>query len=319
MKFGAIIVAAGLSSRMNAFKPMLELADSTVIKTAVKTLNLANIHPIFVVTGYESSKLEKHLSHTSITFIHNPQFATTDMFYSAKLGMSAIKEQCDAFFFLPADTPLFSLRTIESMKMHMVENHCDVVSPSYEGKGGHPLLIRNASISQLISYMGNNGLRGALKQFDGIKSRLELSDLGTTLDADYPEDYEKLQQYARLHICQKPLSYNAQLHLSRETSFWSPQLSQLLQLTHENHSMRQSCSLLGISYNNGWRMIKIAEHQLGFPLLISQKGGKTGGGSYLTPKGKAFLNAYLKFEKEVSQAAKISFEKHFHPFSSELI
>ena len=37
MKTGAVVLAAGLSSRMKSFKPMLPLAGSTVIKTAIST------------------------------------------------------------------------------------------------------------------------------------------------------------------------------------------------------------------------------------------------------------------------------------------
>ena len=51
METGAVVVAAGLSSRMKSFKPMLPLAGSTVIKTAISTLRAAGVTTIVVVTG----------------------------------------------------------------------------------------------------------------------------------------------------------------------------------------------------------------------------------------------------------------------------
>ena len=50
-KTGAVIVAAGLSSRMKAFKPMLPLAGSTVIRALIDTMKKASIEPIIVVVG----------------------------------------------------------------------------------------------------------------------------------------------------------------------------------------------------------------------------------------------------------------------------
>ncbi|MDD4716233.1 MAG: NTP transferase domain-containing protein, partial [Oscillospiraceae bacterium] len=65
MKTGALIVAAGLSSRMNGFKPMLKLCGTTIIKKTVDTLQQVGASPIYVVTGYRGDLLERHLSRIS--------------------------------------------------------------------------------------------------------------------------------------------------------------------------------------------------------------------------------------------------------------
>ncbi|MGL4345022.1 MAG: NTP transferase domain-containing protein [Cellulosilyticaceae bacterium] len=317
LKFGAVIVAAGLSSRMKAFKPMLELAGSTMIKTAIKTLADTGIDPIIVITGHNADQLEAHLSSTPVSVVRNSDYLTTDMFHSAKIGMHAIAPQCDAFFFLPADSPLFSSDTLRSLTAHMEQTDCDVASPSYQGKGGHPLLIKATATPNLVSYSGDTGLKGALALFDGDKRVLALQDIGTTLDADHPKDYEVLQGYASSQTRLKPVQHQLTLSLSRETPFWHMQITQLLLAIDHNHSIRKSCTQLGISYSYGWKMIKIAEHQLGFPVLTAHTGGKHGGGSHLTSSGKAFLNAFLDFNTQMNTLSQIHFEKNFAPFFSQ--
>ena len=66
MKTGAVVLAAGLSSRMKSFKPMLPLAGSTVIKTAISTLRAAGVTTIEVVTGKNAEALCKHLSEVDV-------------------------------------------------------------------------------------------------------------------------------------------------------------------------------------------------------------------------------------------------------------
>ena len=53
--------------------------------------------------------------------------------------------------------------------------------------------------------------------------------------------------------------------------------------------MLGACQIRDISYSKGWKMLKIAEAQLGIQFLERQTGGSKGGFSVLTPEGKAFL------------------------------
>ena len=61
MSTAAVIAAAGLSSRMRDFKPLLCLGSSTVIGHTIDALRTAGAAPIVVVTGYQSAVLERHL------------------------------------------------------------------------------------------------------------------------------------------------------------------------------------------------------------------------------------------------------------------
>ena len=196
MKTGAVIVAAGMSSRMKAFKPMLSLQGSTIIKTAIASLKSAGVGDIAVVIGNNAELLSEHLSPTGVTCLFNPNYETTEMFDSAKTGLNYLKNRCGRVFFLPGDVPLFLKRSLMLMEADMDRSGREILMPMHGGKAGHPILIDSRAIPFLVSYEGDGGLKGAIDRFPGLKGTIQLDDIGMTLDADRPEDYERLKDYA---------------------------------------------------------------------------------------------------------------------------
>ena len=108
MRTGAVIAAAGLSSRMGAFKPMLEIGDTTAVRRIITVLRSVGADPIVLVTGHRAEALETHVADLGVICVRNEQYRTTDMFASVSLGMARICTLCDQFFFTPVDVPLFS-------------------------------------------------------------------------------------------------------------------------------------------------------------------------------------------------------------------
>ena len=71
MKAGAVIVSAGLSSRMGAFKPMLPFGSETIIRHNALSLLNAGCSPVCIVTGFKSDLLKEHLSDLPVICIEN--------------------------------------------------------------------------------------------------------------------------------------------------------------------------------------------------------------------------------------------------------
>ena len=69
MQIGALIVAAGMSSRTGDFKPMMNIGSISVAQRVVATLSQAGISKIVMVTGYNATMLERHLSGNGIIFL----------------------------------------------------------------------------------------------------------------------------------------------------------------------------------------------------------------------------------------------------------
>ena len=95
MQIGALIVAAGMSSRMGEFKPMLSIGSISVAQRVIATLQQAGATKIVMVTGYNATVLERHLSGNGIIFLRNEQYETTQMFDSVKIGLRYLQDKCE--------------------------------------------------------------------------------------------------------------------------------------------------------------------------------------------------------------------------------
>ena len=190
-RIGAVITAAGLSRRMKTLKQVLPIGEMTMAEHVVSRFEAVGADPIVVVTGYRGDEVRQALSGRQVTFLENPDYETTQMFDSVRIGFDHIRDRCDRVFFTPVDVPLFSIGTLRKE----IETDAAIVIPAEDGMTGHPVLIDTAYIPQILDYEGEAGLRGALESCDAGMTFVDVQDQGALIDADTQEDYRKLLDY----------------------------------------------------------------------------------------------------------------------------
>lgn len=195
MKIGAVVTAAGRSSRMGQFKPLLPLGPLTVAEHTLHRLRQSGVEHITVVTGREAARLQAALEAPDVTFLHNGEYETTDMFHSARLGLSHMAQRCERIIFTPVDVPLFSPDTVRAL----LNTNAEAALPTFSGKKGHPLLLSAPLAAKLTEDHGDGGLKGALTRLGVTPMQVEVDDPGILLDADTPEEFAKLEEYYRSH------------------------------------------------------------------------------------------------------------------------
>jgi len=192
MNLGAVIVAAGLSSRMGQLKALKEVMGQPVILHMIHKLKAVGVKKIVIVTGHCHEKLETLLQRdATIETVYNAQYAQSDMFASAKLGMQQLQGRCDKFFFMPVDAPAFSIETLHLL----LQQEGKIIKPIYKGRGGHPLLIVEKLIPALTSYRGNEGMRGALSPYQTVTVEQMTMDEGILFNTNTPEEFDKMRLY----------------------------------------------------------------------------------------------------------------------------
>lgn len=197
-KIGVLIAAAGMSSRMGAFKPLLPLGEETLISYQLNKFVSMKMSPIVIVTGNEAERLEAYIEEykqsrevqSEIVCIRNEDYQNSEMFDTIKIGLKWLKGKCDSFFVLPADIPLFSKETLSEL----LKSENIVCKPVFRNRGGHPLLMRNNLIDMILEYTGENGLKGALHSANINVQSVEVMDEGILIDADTMEDYQKVKR-----------------------------------------------------------------------------------------------------------------------------
>ncbi|MCR1899669.1 nucleotidyltransferase family protein [Irregularibacter muris] len=184
----AIIVAAGYSSRMKKFKPLLPLGHTTIIETAIDGFLQAGIDHIIVVIGFKAHELKPILEQKGIKWVYNDQYHE-GMYSSILAGIKSLSKQSKGFFLLPADIPLFKSKTIDLLYQVYSQNDDHIVYPVHQGKKGHPPLIPSTLFSEILQYNGDGGLKTLLNQHKNKSLYMEVQDEGILYDADTPKDY----------------------------------------------------------------------------------------------------------------------------------
>src|SRR3979409_2139498 len=95
MKVAAILLAAGRSERMGAFKPLLPFGEKTVIEACIKYLREGGIEPIVVVVGHRSKEIRDQLKMSSLSFAVNPD-PSSEMSASIACGVVELPETTPA-------------------------------------------------------------------------------------------------------------------------------------------------------------------------------------------------------------------------------
>ena len=303
MTTAALIVAAGMSSRMGDFKPLLNIGSISIAQRVVATFQQAGVEKIVMVTGYNAVMLERHLAGNGVVFLRNEKYETTQMFDSVCIGLSYLRDKCGRVLFTPVDIPLFTADTVH----RLLETDAPLACPAVDGETGHPTLIGASLFDRILSDSGDQGLRGALNRCGAEPTLIPVEDRGILHDADTPEDYKALLRYHNEQLVRPVLN----VELAREKVFFDSRTAMLLRLIDETRSVRQACQRIQMSYSSGWNVIRTLEGQLNRTLILRSQGGAGGGNSSLTDDGKLLLDRYDAYVDALREKAGELFESYF--------
>lgn len=175
-------MAAGFSSRASRNKLTLDFAGKPVIERSILSI-YDFCSRVIVVGGHRIEDIRPPVAkYPKVELIFNPEFEK-GMFSSVKKGLSEVTEE--RFFITLGDLPMISKDTCR----RMLEIDEDIVAPVFNGKRGHPVLMKSHFIDKILS---DNTLE-ALRDFVNPRPyyRLHVEDEGILLDIDDMDDYFK--------------------------------------------------------------------------------------------------------------------------------
>lgn len=88
----------------------------------------------------------------------------------------------------------------------------------------------------------------------------------------------------------------------KQEKFFGEGPCRLLHAVEETGSLRAAAQSMGMAYTKAMKILKNAEKALGFPLTVRTTGGRSGGGSCLTVKGKEWLKCYEEYRNACMEA-----------------
>lgn len=186
----ALILAAGRSTRMGSFKPLLPFGRGTVIERVISTVHEAGIQTIRVVVGWRADRLIPVLDRHGVPWVRNDRFEE-GMYTSVQAGVRDLPTGVGAFFVFPGDMPLVQSATLTRLIAEWDKRPGGIFYPCFEGRRGHPPLIASALIPEILREAPPGGLRILLARHAAEASEVECGDRGILLDLDTPETYRE--------------------------------------------------------------------------------------------------------------------------------
>jgi molybdenum cofactor cytidylyltransferase len=194
INISAIVLAAGISSRMGHPKLILPWGGTTVLWQVVSTFAAVGLEEIVVVTGGARKQIESLVAELARDFpvrpVFNPDFSRGGMLSSIKAGLKALDSSLSAALISLGDQPQVREETIRRICDAHSQSGSPLVVPSYQNRCGHPWLA-SASLWPTILALPESGTP---RQFlDSHRGQIEYiaADESVLQDLDTPEDYTR--------------------------------------------------------------------------------------------------------------------------------
>ena len=188
----AILLAAGQSSRMGAFKPLLPFGNKTVIECCLDYLQRGGVETIVVVTGHRADEVRETLSKRPVTFAFNPD-PNSEMGASIAAGVRELPPTCRAVLIALVDHPAVP-PTVVSTLLETWSNGARLVIPTWKARGGHPVLVDLSLKSELLNLTATGGLRALFDAHRNEIARVVVDSPFIARDMDTWDDYRTLHE-----------------------------------------------------------------------------------------------------------------------------
>ena len=185
----AIVLAAGQSRRMGAFKPLLPFGPKTVIETCIENLRAGGAEEVVVVVGpdFRAQEIKQCLEHTAVTFAVNPD-ANSEMSASIACGVGALPDAPGAVIINPVDHAAVPPEVV-ALLIHEWRHGAPLVKPTWHSRGGHPVLIDLEFRDELLQLDSGAGLKAFFSFHQEQVRRLPVTSNYIIRDMDTWDDY----------------------------------------------------------------------------------------------------------------------------------
>ena len=190
---GAVILAAGKSSRLGQPKQLLQFRGQTLVRRIVDAAGGAGCSPIVVVTGSDKDVVARDLEQTRAVIADNVNW-NEGIGTSIRIGVRRlidIAPNVGAIVLLVCDQPLVDSRTIEHLIALGEKMKKAIVASSYARTLGVPALFDRSCAEELLALDDASGAKPVILSNHERVAEFPFSD--GQVDIDTAADYDKLR------------------------------------------------------------------------------------------------------------------------------
>jgi molybdenum cofactor cytidylyltransferase len=186
---------------MGAFKPLLPFGNKTVIESCIDYLRGGGVETIVVVLGHRADDVRKKL--TGVTFAFNPD-PTSEMGASIAAGVEQLPTAIEATFISLCDHPAVPASVVSNL-IEKWQEGARLIVPTWQDRGGHPVLVDLSFKPELLNLSASGGLRALFNTHSEDVRRLPVDSPFIARDMDTWDDYRALHQEVTGEPAPEPL------------------------------------------------------------------------------------------------------------------
>jgi molybdenum cofactor cytidylyltransferase len=187
----AIILAAGMSTRLGQPKQLLDIDGRPLLQHVVDAAANAAVDEIVVVLGHESDRIADALRLPSTArVVVNPDYMRGQS-TSLLLGLRSLDPDSDAAVLLLGDQPRLPATAVDAVIDAFLKGGSPIVRAIWDGTPGHPVVVARAEWAGFEALTGDAGAREVLRDSPHV-AKLAM-DGPPVDDVDTWEQYEKVR------------------------------------------------------------------------------------------------------------------------------
>lgn len=201
----AVVLAAGMSTRMGRNKLLLNFRDKSLIEHALDTLLASEVDEVIVVLGHETEKVREQLAGSiglankaapgkPVRVVQNPDYQS-GLSTSVRTGVAAVSREADGIMIYLADQPLLEpedLNRIVTGFAAAKEINKGIVVPFFRGERGNPVILETSLRVAILGIVGDVGCKGVIKRYPEKVYEIEMDNDHVVRDVDDLQAYERL-------------------------------------------------------------------------------------------------------------------------------
>ncbi len=188
----AIILAAGMSSRMGTLKQLLHFRGRPMVRHVADAVSQSRVKETIVVVGARFDAVCAAIDGLPVRVVINNDFASGQS-TSLRKGVNALAEKPlpDGVLFALADQPLLLTSTINHL-INEFYKRGGIIVPRYEQQQGNPVIFARKFLPEMLLISGDEGARKLMEHQSEEVHFVDVKDRGVIFDIDTWQDYERL-------------------------------------------------------------------------------------------------------------------------------
>lgn len=192
MSAGAVILAAGSSSRMGSPKQVLQFRGESLLRRSALAALDAGCRPVVVVTGAHAELCRRELDGLDVQEVFNASWET-GMASSIRAGVEVLNDaegSTAAAVFMLCDQPHVTADVISGLITAHRTTGSPVIASTYGESFGVPALFSSTLFAELMRLEGRAGAKEIIRRHCGEAHFLSFK--GGEVDVDTPDDFSRL-------------------------------------------------------------------------------------------------------------------------------